>query len=51
VTLPEGEESIISTHHLYVFLRLHNILYERLKIAGEICEAVGGELTPVRESS
>lgn len=38
--LPAGEESFIGTHSLYVFFRLHNILYERLKQAREISESV-----------
>lgn len=38
--LPPGEESFIGTHSLYVFFRLHNILYERLKQAREISESV-----------
>ena len=39
-SLPKGEESFLGTQTLYVMVRLHHLLYERLHTAREICEAV-----------
>ncbi len=37
-SLPQGEESFLGTQTLYVMMRLHHLLYERLQAAREICE-------------
>lgn len=37
-SLPPGEESFLGSQTLYVMMRLHHLLYERLQAARDICE-------------
>ncbi|KAM3567284.1 hypothetical protein VYU27_010568, partial [Nannochloropsis oceanica] len=50
-SLPKGEESILGTQTLYVMMRLHHLLYQRLQTAREICEATAREICEAARTS